>query len=60
MTDVAVDMDKDVAEDEEAKVVIMKRLEARLSSMFLKYQTQPTHSQHRNGKLCSTMEAKHM
>ena len=36
--DVATDMDKDMAEDEEVEVVITKRLGARQSSMVSMYQ----------------------
>ena len=58
--DMTTGMDKDMEEDKEAEAVIMRSLEVRRSSMVLMYQTRLNDSQHRNGKLCGTMEAEHM
>ena len=57
--DVVAGVDNDMEEDEEAEAVITKSLGVRQSSTASMYRTQLDRSQHRNGKLCGTMEAEH-
>ena len=58
--DVVAGMDKDKEEDEEAEAVITKSLGVRQSSTASMYRTRLDCSQHRNGKLCGTIEVEHM